>query len=438
MAASFTDENLEAVEFKSSWKKERSLKDTGMVTDDLVVKDRGVQSVKQASHMVQTDEEIQEDIQLYEDDSPELSAFLLKMEPLVLKELQKNRRSHAFDGYNVSWEEETESVTCVHTLSHAEIADQLQVTGVSWNCTGSVIAVSYGRFDHEDWCTHKSVLCTWNLDRRKIDATKADIAIDLPSCLMCVACHPSQPSWIAGGSFSGEVLVWDVSRDDDLLVASSGVGNDSHREPVSKLQWVVDSESKGKKYNLVSVATDGRILVWQFSQHQKALRLVDGFALLTESLPRQLRAKVGANRHMGVTCISFSSEDETAFLIGCESGGLFRCSTQNHGTPAGSDVECSIPLHSPVNFSFGPHDSTVHSVECSPYHRSLFLTCGSDCTARIYSMLQMQPVVTLEPNAGYLHAASWSPVRPVVIAMATGSGQLYIYDLKQKDRKSVV
>jgi len=47
---------------------------------------------------VQTDDEIQEDIQLYEDDSPELAAFLRRIEPQVYKELQKNRRSHAFDG----------------------------------------------------------------------------------------------------------------------------------------------------------------------------------------------------------------------------------------------------------------------------------------------------------------------------------------------------
>jgi len=65
--------------------------------------------------------------------------------------------------------------------------------------------LSYGRLDHEDWCTHKSMLCTWNVDRRKIDASKADVAIDLPSCLTCVACHPTQPSWIAGATFSGNI-----------------------------------------------------------------------------------------------------------------------------------------------------------------------------------------------------------------------------------------
>jgi len=46
-------------------------------------------------------------------------------------------------------------------------------------------------------------------------------------------------------------------------------------------------------------------------------------------------------------------------------------------------------------------------------------------------MLQTQPVCTLEPNAGYLYAAGWSPTRPLVIALATGSGKLFMYDLKQ-------
>ena len=49
---------------------------------------------------------------------------------------------------------------------------------------------------------------------------------------------------------SGEVMVWDLSRDNDLLLASSGIGNDSHRDPVSKVQWVTDGESQGKKYNV--------------------------------------------------------------------------------------------------------------------------------------------------------------------------------------------
>ena len=50
--------------------------------------------------------------------------------------------------------------------------------------------------------------------------------------------------------FLGEVLVWDLGRDDEMLIASSGIGDDSHREPVSKLIWVTSSDSQGQKYQV--------------------------------------------------------------------------------------------------------------------------------------------------------------------------------------------
>ena len=50
--------------------------------------------------------------------------------------------------------------------------------------------------------------------------------------------------------FTGEVIVWDTGKEDETRVASSGIGDDSHREPITKIQWVKDSESKSKKYNV--------------------------------------------------------------------------------------------------------------------------------------------------------------------------------------------
>ena len=55
---------------------------------------------------------------------------------------------------------------------------------------------------------------------------------------------------------------------------------------------------------------------------------------------------------------------------------------------AGSVVS-SVPLHSPVTFTFSPHHGPVYSVDCAPFHRNLFLTCGTDTSLRIYSMLQV-------------------------------------------------
>lgn len=428
----FKDEDLDPIHVTSLWKKERNLTESGVQTRDLETNDVAVQSIKRKHKQIQTDEDIEEDIRLEEDDSPELVDFINRIGPVMIHELQKNLRSHAFDGYDVNLGEENKTVTNKHTLFYPELVNNLEVTGLSWNSTGSVIAASYGRYDHEDWCTHKSALCTWNLDRRTLEVNKPDTVLDLSCCLMCIAYHPQKPGLIVGGTFNGEVLVWDLSREDDILVATSGIGDDSHREPVSKVQWVKDPDSKSAKYKIVSVSSDGKILLWQRNAKKQKLKLADGFILLTESLPRHLRVKTKrGDQEMGVTCISFNPLDETTFLIGSESGGIFKCSTNTHGTPAGRELVSSVPLSSPVTFSFSPHHGPVYSINSSPYHRNLFISCGTDNTARIYSLLQMQPVLTLEPNAGYLYSAKWSPVRPLVVVLATESGQLLIYDLKQ-------
>ena len=31
----------------------------------------------------------------------------------------------------------------------------MSVLDLSWNASGSVVGVAYGKPDHEDWCTHK-------------------------------------------------------------------------------------------------------------------------------------------------------------------------------------------------------------------------------------------------------------------------------------------
>ena len=43
-------------------------------------------------------------------------------------------------------------------------------------------------------------------------------------------------------------MVWDTSREDDTLIATTGISDDTHREPVYKLHWV--AVTGGKKYNV--------------------------------------------------------------------------------------------------------------------------------------------------------------------------------------------
>lgn len=105
----------------------------------------------------------------------------------------------------------------------------LPCTGVSWSATGSLLYAAFGRLDHSSWCTHRAGLAAWNLFKRDFDeSSKPDHVLETTSCLMCIACHPQKPSVVVGGTYSGEVVVWDTNLDEPL-VAISRIDDYLHR-----------------------------------------------------------------------------------------------------------------------------------------------------------------------------------------------------------------
>ncbi|KAG8447984.1 hypothetical protein GDO86_015184 [Hymenochirus boettgeri] len=235
----FSDAVLEGVSVESVWRKsqEGHRESRSCQTNPLKTKDACNQTCGIREMGTQTEKNVNQrtlDVDLGPLlDYPDLGQFLKRVEGVVIKELEKNLKSHAFDGFDVNWEEQNELVTCLHSLQYPEALElQLQVTSVSWNSTGSVVACSYGRLGDGDWSTEKSYVCTWNLDRRGFLPNHPDTVIDVQSSVMCLAFHPLQPSLIAGGLYNGEVLLWDTSRTDDPLIGRTGLTADTHTDAV--------------------------------------------------------------------------------------------------------------------------------------------------------------------------------------------------------------
>ncbi|XP_067936380.1 cytoplasmic dynein 2 intermediate chain 2-like [Watersipora subatra] len=431
----FADEIVGEVVFNSSWRKERDSSSTSTQTRLLKTSDVAAQSFKRRNAEAQTDTDTKSYQLIEEDDSDALLQFLKQVEPMISKALNRNTQSTAFDGYVSAAELESGKCSVVHTLCNEEHNGLLSVTSLSWNSTGSVVAASFGRFDHEDWCVHKASLCSWNVNKSVVTGNKPDTIIDTASCLLTVAFHPVKPALIAGGSFNGEVMVWDYSRDTDMLVATSGKGDESHNEPISKVLWQ-RAPGKRVRYNVLSVGMDGKILIWKLDADKHKLVLTQSFVLLAKHMPRSVKIKSSKkHQEMGVTSLSFSSIDEDVFYMGAESGGMFKCSFATD-TDIG-DGSQSTPLVDPVKFTFSPHHGPVYSMAGSPHHRNLLLSCSSDTTLRLHSVLQTQPLVVIEPACGYLYAARWSPIRPLVLAVTTQDGQLLIYDLRKSETTPV-
>ena len=83
--------------------------------------------------------------------------------------------------------------------------------------------------------------------------------------------------------------------------------------------------------------------------------------------------------------MSFSHEDKDLFLAGTENGGLYKCSLRSSRDGSVKEED----LWSPIKFVFRPHYGPVYSISTSPFHRNLFLSCGTDAAVRVYSLLDV-------------------------------------------------
>lgn len=67
-----------------------------------------------------------------------------------------------------------------------------------WPMGRASAGMSPCRLDDGDWSTLKSFVCAWNLDRRGLNPRQPSVVVEVPSAVMCLAFHPTQPSQVAG------------------------------------------------------------------------------------------------------------------------------------------------------------------------------------------------------------------------------------------------
>uniref|UniRef100_A0A8C9GN42 Cytoplasmic dynein 2 intermediate chain 2 n=2 Tax=Piliocolobus tephrosceles TaxID=591936 RepID=A0A8C9GN42_9PRIM len=435
------DETLGVASVPSQWRAVQGIREEtkSCQTASIATANASAQARNHVDAQVQTEAPVPVSVQpLSRYDVPRLAAFLRRVEAMVIRELNKNWQSHAFDGFEVNWTEQQQMVSCLYTLGYPPAQAQgLHVTGISWNSTGSVVACAYGRLDHGDWSTLKSFVCAWNLDRRGLSPRQPSAVVEVPSAVLCLAFHPTQPSHVAGGLYSGEVLVWDLSRPEDPLLWRTGLTDDTHTDPVSQVAWLPEPEHS-HRFQVLSIATDGKVLLWR-GVGAGQLQLTEGFALVMQQLPRSTKLKKHprGETEVGATAVAFSSFDPRLFILGTEGGFPLKCSLAA-GEAALTRMPSSVPLRAPAQFTFSPHGGPIYAVSCSPFHRNLFLSAGTDGHVHLYSMLQAPPLTSLQLSLKYLFAVRWSPVRPLVFAAASGEGDVQLFDLQKSSQKPTV
>ena len=399
------------------------------------------------------------------DNAEAIGKFLDGVIPELSEMIEKNVHSFAFEGYDAKWDDERTSVDLIHTLSAPIIMQEdadLQCVSTSWNSTGSFIAAAYGKIDLVGWCRSNGYVCCWNVTRKEV--SRPDVVIENSSHITAIAFHPSSPSLLLGGSYTGEVVLWDISAEQPTLGSTNVQCEESHREPVVKVMWLMDRKARPNDVNrfvMCSASGDGRVLFWNRKQQEPQFDTPLAGYLMKPQHPNSTFTRRRTSDQFGAEGKGQQdSRDEVCNRLGLLSVGVMhsaaavveqkKCPSLDSrfiiGTEQG-DVYATtmdIPRVKPAKLAFKSlkvgqemhgyeaHYGPVQACASSPFERNLFLTASSDGTAQLRNLLD-NTLLTLEPGTSaedYIYAADFSPFRPCVVALGMRNSSVVIYDLQ--------
>ncbi|CAF4198446.1 unnamed protein product [Rotaria sordida] len=319
----FNDETLPVISCKEVIQKDpvHSVNASVQTKFEVQLADATCQSIKRKERESQVDfgeKSVNDDIEI---DMNRFNKFLGRIEPIVLHYLDENlERPNILRHIKMRYTGD-DTAQELFTLTYPEILidKEIQITSLSWSANGSSIVVGYGSTSHEGLCMHKGAVCSWNIERYKINPNKPDMNVETSTCVTTLACHPERPGIVAAGLYNGEILVWDF-REQDSLIARTIERQDLHRDSVTSLQWIREPKLSKKKFILVSTSQDGKILLWNPLPSKNNLKLTDAYFVST----KPSSSSKSSGKPMGVTSITFNNEDSETFIFGCDSGFLYK------------------------------------------------------------------------------------------------------------------
>lgn len=242
---------------------------------------------------------------------------------------------------------------------------------------------------------------------------------------------PYHPNLIIGGSYSGQVLLWDT-RAKAAPVQKTPLTGYGHAHPI----YSIDIVGTQNANNIISCSTDGVVCGWSmdvFAQPQELLELKN---------PAQAKVAV---EDVSPTCLAFPQTDPTFFLVGSEEGTIFPCHRYDRaGAKAGVDKKVCYKGHTaPVmNVDFHPSRGPIDLGD-------LMLSASLDWSVKLWKVRAPAATSTIGTGDGSIsplidfvredvvYDVKWSPVKPSVFALVDGAGWLELWDISVETEEPV-
>lgn len=273
------------------------------------------------------------------------------------------------------------------------------VTCLDWSTQYPELLVA--SYNNNEDAPHEpdGVALIWNMKYQK---ESPEYIFHCQSGVMSVTFAKFHPNLIVGGTYSGQIVLWDNRSSKKTPVQRTPLSATAHTHPV----YCVNVVGTQNAHNLISVSTDGKMCSWS----------LDMLSQPQDSMELQYKQ----SKAVAVTSLSFLAGDVNNFVVGSEEGSVYTAC--RHGSKAGiSDIfeghygpATGIDTHSaagPIDFSY------------------LFLTSSFDWTIKLWSHKNPRPLYSFEDNGDYVYDVQWSPIHPALFAAVDGTGRLDLWNL---------
>ncbi|CAL1263727.1 unnamed protein product [Larinioides sclopetarius] len=274
------------------------------------------------------------------------------------------------------------------------------VTSFDWSSQFPELLVASYNNNEDSPHDPDGVCLVWNMKFKK---TTPEYIFHCQSAVMSTCFAKFHPNLVLGGTYSGQIVLWDNRSSKRTPVQRSPLSAIAHTHPVYCIQ-VVGTQNA---HNLVSISTDGKFCTWSLD-------------MLSAPQDTMELSHQKQSRPVSVTSLSFPSGDYNNFIVGSEEGTIYTAS--RHGSKAG--------IHELFEGHQGPVTGlSSHSAQGHIDFSHLFLSASMDWTVKLWSLKDSKPLYSFEDNGDYVCDVAWSPVHPSVFACVDGMGRLDVWNL---------
>lgn len=273
------------------------------------------------------------------------------------------------------------------------------VTCMDWSLQYPELMVA--SYNNNEDAPHEpdGVALVWNMKFKK---TTPEYVFHCQSSVMSVCFARFHPNLVVGGTYSGQIVLWDNRSHRRTPVQRTPLSAAAHTHPV----YCVNVVGTQNAHNLITVSTDGKMCSWSLdmlSTPQESMELV-----------------YNKSKSIAVTGMAFPTGDVNNFVVGSEEGTVYTAC--RHGSKAG------------IGEVFEGHQGPVTGINChmavGPIDFShLFVTSSFDWTVKLWTTKHNKPLYSFEDNADYVYDVMWSPVHPALFACVDGMGRLDLWNL---------